>query len=116
MHREVLGSGHHMVAIDEKVIALQAFDSRHAHARNQVGVFAIGLFGPAPARIAGDIQIGRVDLPHTARAGFVSNGGKDALDQRRVPGGCQSQRLRKAGAAVLHQPVQGFTVEQHRNA
>ncbi len=116
MHGEVLGGGHHVMAVDEKRIALQALDGGHPHARDQVGVLAIGLFRAAPARVARDAQHRRKHLIGAARAGLVANRRKDALHQRRIPRAGQSQRLRKAGAAVLHVAVQRLAQKHRRNA
>ncbi len=41
-----------------RVIALQARDERHAHARGEIRVFAVGFLATTPARIAEDVDVG----------------------------------------------------------
>ena len=116
MHGEVLGGGHHVMAVDQIRVALQALDSRDPHPRYQIGVLAIGLLRAAPAGIARNAEHRRKDLANAARASLVADCGEDPLDQRRIPGAGQRQRRRKAGAAVLHQAMQSLAIEQRRNA
>ena len=114
VHGEVLGGGHHVMMIDIELVALQAENGGDAHARDQVRIFAVGLFGAAPARIAGDAEHRSEHLGDAGGAGLIAGGGEDVAHQRRIPGAGQCQRLRKAGAAVAHETVQRFAHEQPR--
>ena len=116
VNREMLRRRQHVMAVDQERIALQARDRRDAHARGQKRIFAIGLFGASPTRIARDVEHRRENLAGTGRSRFISRSGKDLVHQFRIPRARQAQRLRKTGAAVLHESVQRFSHEQRRNA
>ena len=116
MHREVLRRRQHVVAANQERIALQAFNRGNAHARGQVGIFAIGLFRAAPAGVARNIQHRREHLPHATRTGLISGSGKHPFHESRIEGACQSQRLRKAGAPPLHQSMQRLARKNRRYA
>jgi len=106
VHGEMLGGGHHMMVTDLELVALQSGDGCYTDARGQVRVFAVGLFGAAPAWIACDVEHRAEDLAHTGRARLIASRGEHAAHQSRIPGAGQRQRLRKAGAAVAHESVQ----------
>ena len=116
VYGEVLGGGHHVVVVDMEIVALQAGDGGHGHARDKVRVFAVGLFGAAPARIAGDIENRSEDLSDAGGASLVAGGGEDAANQGRIESAGQPEDLREAGAAVGHETVQRFAHEQPGNA
>ena len=52
----------------------------------------------------------------TAGPHLLGDGGEGSLDQVRIPGARQSDRLREAGRLRPHEPVQCFVVKNHRNA
>ena len=56
VNRIVFWRGNHFEVY--RVIALQTFNKRHAHASGEIGVFAVSFLTTAPARITEDVDIG----------------------------------------------------------
>ncbi len=93
---KVFGGGHCFQVIG--IVALKASDELNPHLAGEVGIFAVGLMAPAPARITEDVDIGGpegkplVDAPFTAAehlvvfgAGFVGDGRSHPEHQLPVP-------------------------------
>ena len=116
MDCEVFHGRQNVMAIDIERIALQSCDCRDSHSRYQERILAIGLFGASPARITREIKHRREDLARAARTGLVTRGGEYLLHELRVPGARQPDGLRKTGAAVFHEAMQGLAHKQRRNS
>ncbi len=76
------------------VFPLQAADIGRGHLAHEIGVFAEGLFGAAPAGVAGDVEHRGKALAAADGAQLGADGGADLLDQRRVPGGADRRARR----------------------
>ena len=61
-------------------------DGRDADARRKIRIFSVGFLGASPARIARQIDDRREALLDSAGTNFQCRGGKNALDQIRIPG------------------------------
>lgn len=81
------------------VAPLQTLHMDRAHARNQVRVFAEGLFGAAPARSAHNVEHRRECLVHPYRAHLLANHRRELLSQRRFPGAGKFGALLGRGVA-----------------
>jgi hypothetical protein len=79
---EVLGADQHALA---QVLALHAAREGDAHGAHEIGVLAVGLGHPPPARIAGDVHDGRQGMEHPHRPHLASHDIRHLLDGRRVP-------------------------------
>src|SRR5262245_47669361 len=108
-------SGDYMILIDTWSRSLQGFYNSHRHARREVRIFAISLFGPAPARIPAEIQIRPKHLLTPASTRLQRPRRKDSANEFRIPCGRECDWLRKAGAALGHVPVKYFVVKNHRD-
>ena len=120
VHGVMLGRGDALEML--RVVALQAFDERHAHARRQERILAVGLMAAAPARIAEDVDVGRphgqplVDgvIAHLIGgmmldARFLSDNPGDFLEPFRVEAARHADRLREhRGRAGASHAVQTF--------
>ena len=95
MHGKMFRRRQNMLLVDKRPRSLEAFNRRHANARNEIGIFAIGLFRASPARIACEAQHRRQTLLRSLRPNFRRNGGKHVVDQRRIPGRSQANRRRE---------------------
>ena len=107
----VLGGGDDLEVVG--VVALEAFDEGDAEAAGEEGVFAVGLLTAAPARVAEDVDVGRPDREAEVDgvdvvaegfavfgAGLGGDGGGDAAEQGRVPGGGHADGLREHGGVA----------------
>jgi len=121
MDREMLGRRDHERQV--RIVPLHALDKGDADPRCQIGIFAIGFLTPAPARIAEDVDVGRPAVEAGAdpsemsglppqcvqRADLCPDGGGDLMDQRRVEGSGEADRLREIGRGHrADRPVKGF--------
>ena len=116
---EVLGGRRDVRGVDRRVGAaasLKAAHRRDAHAADQIGVLAVGLFDAPPARVARDVDHRRQHVLHAARARLARGDGEDLLDQVGIEGRRQRDRLREAGGRRDREPVQRLFVHQRRNA
>ncbi len=113
--RKVLHRSHHVVTVDEKVIALQPSYSSDGHTRDEIRVFSIGFFCAAPSRIARQIEHRAENLSRSARTSLIARGGEHLLHEFGVKGAGEANCLRKTGAAVFHKSMQGLAHEQRRN-
>ena len=97
---------------------LEAAGEGGGQGADEEGVFAVGLFGAAPAGIAGEVGVGSADDEATAVvlaegvAGLVGLKGGGLLDEFGVPGLAEAASLRKGGGgddgfAVVTFPVSG---------
>ena len=75
----VLDHGHH-------ALALQALNLRRGDLAGQVGVLAVGLVGPAPARVAHQVGCRAERDVHALARELGAHRRALLLDQRRVPG------------------------------
>src|SRR5450631_318678 len=62
MHREVLCRGYGMMTPNEIGVSLQPGYGGYAHPRNEEGIFAIRLFGPAPPGVTSKVENWRKHL------------------------------------------------------
>ena len=105
-----------MPLVPEVPVALEAAHRRDAQPRNQVRIFAVGLFDAAPARLARHIHHRRQRMMRAAQARFESRHREQRLHQRGIEGCAQRNGLRKAGSIRRRVAVQALLVEDHRNA
>ena len=113
---EMFRRGHHVMPVDRSHRTLQSVDGRHSHARNQIWIFSVSLFRSSPTRISRQVEHGRECLAHSGRSHFVAGGIERLLHQLRIPGAGQPQHLRKAGAPVSHESMQGLALKICRDA
>src|SRR5262245_21455445 len=113
---EMLGRRHDMFAVNRRPRPLQRLDAGHAHTRNEIRVFAVSLFRPAPARVARQIEVRAEHLVAAANASLQRGGGEDFGDQIRVPTRRERDRSRETRAALRHVPVQSLVVKHSRDA
>ena len=80
----VLGAGRSLQ--QDRIVALQSLYDGFAQQSGQVGVFAVGLLSPAPARIAEDIDVRGperkalvLDAAFARAVGFVVDGARFGL-------------------------------------
>ena len=108
VHDIVFGRGHQLQVL--VIVALQAPHKDHAEPGGQIGVLAIGLLAPSPARVAKDIDVGRpVGEPRVALADAVAqalvvlgpclvrDGDGHAEQEVLVPGGGHADGLGEDG-------------------
>src|SRR5215472_18373862 len=106
----------HMRAVNERPLALKALDCSYADARNEIWVFTVGLFRPAPARLAPQIQYRRETLLRATGPNFSGSRTEDVMNQVRVPGGSKPDRRRERSALQGCVAVQAFFMEDDRDA
>ena len=106
----------HVMSINLPRGSLQAVDGRHSHVGNEIRIFAVSFFGPSPARIARQIQHRREGLIHAGGSHLVASHLECLLHEFGIPRARQAQHLRKAGAAVGHESMQSFALENCGNA
>jgi len=116
VRREMFCRRQHVMAIDHEIRALQSFNRRHSHARDQIRVFAISLFRPAPAWVARQVQHRRKGLVRAGGSHLIGGSGEHLVDKLGVPRAGQSQHLREARRTVRHVAMQRFALEQPRNS
>src|ERR1019366_7877672 len=114
------------------IISLKPAHERDCHGSGEVGIFAEGFLASAPARIARQIGIGRADDDALAAAVLTSASGREEvlalknvarfvgfnrgglLQQIRVPGFAEPDRLRKLrrrqGLEAVTLPAAGTSV------
>src|SRR5258708_7332324 len=107
--------GHDVGLIHRSAWPLQAENCSNADTRDQVRIFTVGLFGAAPARIAGQIQHWRQTLLRTTRASFRCYRRKNVVHQIRIPRSGHTDRRWKRCATARHKSVQTLFVEDDRN-
>src|SRR5687768_267799 len=113
---KMFGGGDDVFAVHTRPLALQSFNASHTHTRDQIRVFAIGLFGTPPARLARQIEIGTQHDMAAAGSGFEGSGGKDLADELGIPTAGEGKGLRKTGTPLSHMTVQDFVVKHRRDA
>ena len=91
----VLGRREHAVG---EVGALERLDVGAAELGREVGVLAVGLLDPAPARVARDVEDGRQRVPGTGQA--ASAGGSSRPSPSRGPGRTWRPRRSTAGSTA----------------
>ena len=91
MRGEMLRGGHDVVAVNKEGVALEAFDHGNAHAGTKIRIFAVGLFGAAPARIAREIENGRESLAFAGSTHFLADCGKNLFHQNGIPSAGEPQ-------------------------
>src|SRR5262249_60599112 len=87
MRGEVLGSGDDVIFVNARAWSLQCFHDRHGHARSEVRIFAVSLFGATPAWLATEVQVWSQYLMTAARACLERARGKNFCDELRIPTG-----------------------------
>ena len=113
---EVFQGDGDMVRIDGEVPALEPSDRGQTHAGDEIRIFAVTLLGPAPARIAREIEHRREHLAGAPGAGVEGGDSEHLLNERRIPGAAKRDRLWKAGGAPGHETVQCLAEEEDRDA
>ncbi len=106
VHRVVLRRGNELQVL--RIVSLHSLHELHAHARGQIGILAVGLLAPPPARIAEDVYVRAPECqalvaPVLAaplgfpvlRPGLVADRLRLGPQQLRVERGRQPDRLRK---------------------
>ena len=96
-------------------IALKPADRCHAHLRDQVRVFAEGLFDPPPARVSRHVDHGRERLVRSAQPRLLGGHCIKRFHQRRIKARRQTDGLRKTGRADPGVAVQAFFVKHNRD-
>ena len=108
--------GHDVRFVDAGAVALKAFDCRDAEARHEVGIFAVGFFRAAPARIASEIENGReafcTPRARASAASAVKTSWSNSGSQ--VDASADRRGIRRA--LVGDVAVQAFVVKHHGNA
>ena len=99
-----------------EVSPLETVDRRQTHLRNQVRIFAVGLFDAAPARIPRHVDHRRQRLARTPGADLPGHHAVDLLHQLRVPGAGQSDGLGKDRCTSRLEAVESFFVEHYRDS
>ena len=87
--------------------------AEHAH---QIGVFAEGFFGAAPAHVTRNVQHRGQALMAAQRQALGPYLLRGALHQRGVPGRAKGQRRGEQRAVTRHQAHQALLVRYRRNA
>ena len=95
----------HVVVVDECAAALEAVDGCHAEAGDEVGILAITLVEPAPARIAGQVEHGREHLAGATRTGLKGGHGEDLFEQAGIPRATERDGRGETGGAGRHVAV-----------
>ena len=108
--REVLDAGDHLVGC-AVARALVALHPRGGHHRAHVGVLAVALGDPAPARLVRDVDHGAVDLLDPDGGGLPGAEPGVVVGHLRVEGARRRQRDREHGAVA----VDGVVGEQDRD-
>ena len=117
MDGEMLGGGEHVERVDlSRRTALQPADRRLAHRGDEERILAVGLFGAAPARIARQVEHRAERVVRALGAHLRRGDGESLLDQLRVPGAGQADRLREAGGVQRHVAVQRLAEVDRRDA
>src|SRR5205085_8101033 len=104
------------IAVDIRPGPLNRLDGGDGHTRDEIRVFAVSLFGAAPARLAAEIEIWPKHLMTAARSGLLGCRCENARHQLGVPTRSQRDWLRKAGAALGHVAVQYLVVKDYGNS
>ncbi len=97
LHRvagEVLDAGHG--------VALHAAGQGGAHLAHVMGILAVGLLGPAPGRVAQDVDAHPAVQVGSHRPQLEADGLADPLLELHVPGGAPGHAHREAGGLVHH--------------
>ena len=89
----MLGAGHH-------VVALHALDQRGRHLAEQVRVFAVGLLGPAPARMPQDVDADPAVEVGALGPKLLADGVGHPPFEGAVPGGAPGHGHRERGRVV----------------
>ena len=100
----MLGRGHHFEVLG--VVALQTADEGHPHAAGEIGILAVSLHTPSPARVAEQVDVGRPEGQPLIEAapplpgelvvlgpGFVGDRRGHPSHKIAVPGGGQADGL-----------------------
>ncbi len=96
--------------------ALEAADRCEAHLADQIGVLAIGLLDPAPARIARDVDHRGEREVRAACAHLARGDREDLLLKLGIPRAGERDRLREAGRAGGDITVQRLLVHDQGDA
>ena len=97
-------------------ITLKTFDCRQAHLRNEIRIFSICFFNPAPPRIASDINHWCQRLVGATGACIFSNSRINIFDQLRIERCSQADRLRITCCILPRKPMQTFFMKDNRNS
>src|SRR5215471_7014405 len=111
----MLGSRHHMLAIDSGPIALNGLHTGDSEPRHQVRVLAIRLFNSAPPGISTEIKVRAKHMVTAADSSLRCGRRKHACDQVWVPATCHRDRRRKYRALVRHMAMQNLVVKESWN-
>ena len=116
----VFERGHDVHSINGRVgrgaPALEAVHRCDAHARDEIGILAIGLLDAAPARVASHVDHRSQHVLNPACPHLARGHGEDFLGQRGVKTRRQGDGLGKAGGARCDETVQAFFVQDGRDA
>src|SRR5580700_1203953 len=107
----MFGGGQDVGLVDERSRSLKAFDGGDSDAGNQIGIFAIGFFGAAPARVACEIKYRRQTFLCAACAGFRGGSGEDFVNQVRIPGRSEADRSGIGSGFRRYVSVETFVVK-----
>ena len=95
---------------------LQAAHERGAERADQDRVLAVGLLDPAPSGVSGDVEHRCERLTRPDREHLGADVRRDVVDQRRVPGRRQPDRLRELHRVAGAEPADRFFVDDRRDA
>ena len=95
--------------------SLETAHERDTHARDEIRVLAERLLEAAPARIAADVEHGAEALVRARRAHLRPHRVGELLEQRRLPGAREPDRLREDGRVPRHQSRADLLVDDCRN-
>ena len=96
--------------------SLQPVDVSDADLAHEVRVFPVRFLDPTPSRVARQPQHRAEHLRDPDRPRLRRDHRRHALDERRVPGRAERNRLREHGRSPRDHTVQGLTGFQVRNA
>src|SRR5438067_2156993 len=102
----MFGCSDDVLVINARPLTLQSLDDRHAHARDQVRVFAVSLFCATPARLARKIKVWAKHEVAAVRASFERGGSEDSVDDVCIPTAGECNRRRETRSLRSHEAVQ----------
>src|SRR5260221_14042283 len=107
MHGKVFGLGYHGVRMIAP-LTLKSLYHRHPHTGIEIGVFAICLLNPAPARVTRQAKHRAQQHIDAMRPCLGGNGPADIIGESRIPGSSYLQRYRKRSAPKTTLAMQPF--------
>jgi hypothetical protein len=116
VYGKVLERGNHVGRIDKWSIALESFYCRDTDSGDEIRIFPVCLFRPAPTRVARQVEHRSQALLRSAGANLGSSRGEDIVYQAGIPSRSQCNGLWIRSSLGRGVAMEALLMEQNRDS